>query len=149
MKDEHFIKLEQMYLGGKATINDFYEGIDLKVFDGRTEMSLQVDPKYFHAASSLHGSVYFKLLDDAAFFAVNSVVRDVFVLTSTFQVNLLRPVTGGTLFSYGKVESATRNYFVGTAELRDERGRRVALGRGQFVKSKLPLSADLGYVLPG
>jgi acyl-coenzyme A thioesterase PaaI-like protein len=42
------------------------------------------------------GSVYFKMLDDAAFFAVNSIVEDVFVYTVSLNVQLLRPVASGT-----------------------------------------------------
>ncbi len=46
-------------------------------------------------------SVYFKALDDAAFFAANSVVEDVFVLTTNFNIQLLRTVTEGTLIATG------------------------------------------------
>jgi hypothetical protein len=35
-----------------------------------------VRPDFFHAAHAVHGSVYFKALDDAAFFAVASLVQE-------------------------------------------------------------------------
>jgi acyl-coenzyme A thioesterase PaaI-like protein len=56
--------------------------------------------------------LYFKLLDDAAFFAVNSVVRDVFVLTVSFNIYLTRPVSAGELKASGRAAhgaSSSRN----------------------------------------
>lgn len=39
--------------------------------DGEAEVSIEVGRELFHASGAVHGSVYFKLLDDAAFFAVH------------------------------------------------------------------------------
>ena len=36
----------------------------------------------FHAAGAGHGTIYFKMLDDAAFYAANSMVEEQFVLTT-------------------------------------------------------------------
>jgi acyl-coenzyme A thioesterase PaaI-like protein len=47
----------------------------------KTDSSGVVLPHH-HSIHAVHGSVYFKALDDAAFFAVNSLVEDVFVLTA-------------------------------------------------------------------
>ena len=55
-----------------------------------------VEEKHCHTAGSLHGSCYFKLLDDAAFFASQARVRDFFVLTSAFNTVFMRPVVPGT-----------------------------------------------------
>ncbi|MDH4298674.1 MAG: thioesterase, partial [Cyclobacteriaceae bacterium] len=59
----HFRKLERMYMDAVRTnINTaVYQGIHLKVDDERAEISLMTEPKFFHAANSLHGSVYFKM----------------------------------------------------------------------------------------
>jgi acyl-coenzyme A thioesterase PaaI-like protein len=64
---------------------------------------IPVRPEFFHAAHAVHGSVYFKALDDAAFFAVNSLVTDVFVLTASYNLYLTRPVTEGALRAVGRV----------------------------------------------
>jgi len=48
-----------------------YPGIHLSVYNERAEVFLLAEPKFFHPSNSLHGSVYFKMPDDAAFFAVN------------------------------------------------------------------------------
>lgn len=66
--EEHFRKLERMYHLSAPINKEIYNGIQLNVFNERAEITLKIEPKYFHAANSLHGSVYFKMLDDAAFF---------------------------------------------------------------------------------
>ncbi len=92
MSEEHHRKLEAMY--GAAPVNAPCEP-RLEVREGEATLVMEVRACHFHAAGSLHGSVYFKALDDAAFFAVNSLVEDVFVLTTSFTVYLLRPVRRG------------------------------------------------------
>ena len=141
--DEHFRKLERMY--ATAPINAFFAP-RLTVGEGRAEISIKVRPDFFHAAHAVHGSVYFKVLDDSAFFAVNSLVTDVFVLTVTYNVYLTRPVTGGTMTAMGRVVSRSKNLFIAEAEIVDERGRSVGRGSGSFMRSAIPLSPEVGYV---
>lgn len=140
----HFEKLEQMYL--QANVNTMiYDTTTCKITDGSAEIGLDVSEKYFHALGALHGSVYFKLLDDAAFFAVNSVVTDAFVLTTSFNINLTRPVTKGQLKAIGKLKFKSRDLFVAEATLYNEDGKEIAFGTGNFAKSKILLSEDIGY----
>jgi uncharacterized protein (TIGR00369 family) len=99
----------------------------------------------FHSARSLHGSVYFNALDDAAFFAVNSLLNDVFVLTVSFTIYLVRPVTAGVITAKGRVVHKSRSVMLAEAELHDQTGRQVARGSGSFMRSSIPLSAEIGY----
>ena len=81
MENTHYQKLVNMYL--TANVNtQIYDTTTCEISKGQSEITLLVSDKYFHALGAIHGSVYFKLLDDSAFFAVNSMVNDVFVLTS-------------------------------------------------------------------
>jgi uncharacterized protein (TIGR00369 family) len=132
-----------MYLTA-ATINDYFKP-SIGIGDGEAEIRIDVDPKFFHAAGAVHGSVYFKALDDAAFFAANSVVEDVFVLTTNFNIQLLRPVTEGTLIARGALVSETRSLLIADAELRDDRDRLVGRGTGSFMKSRIRLEDIPGY----
>lgn len=142
-REEHFRKLERMY--GRAPINEFFRPT-LKVADGWAEITLEAGEKMHHAAHAVHGSVYFKMLDDAAFFAANSVVRDAFVLTVEFNIHLLRPVTDGRLRSVGRLVHRSRRLYVAESELFDERERMIARGSGSFMPSRMALSAEMGYV---
>jgi uncharacterized protein (TIGR00369 family) len=126
-----------MYLA--APINEFFRP-KLWISEGEAEVAIEVGPRMHHTAGSAHGSVYFKLMDDAAFFAVNSLVDDVFVLTVSFNVYLLRPVVESALTSRGVVTSATRNLWIADAEIKDDRGRIVGRGSGSFVRSSIALA---------
>ncbi|MCK8523657.1 PaaI family thioesterase [Aquimarina sp. D1M17] len=141
---EHYHKLERMYL--KANINTgIFDTTTAKIGEGIAEIGLDITDKYFHALGAIHGSVYFKLLDDAAFFAVNSLVKDVFVLTTSFNINLIRPANQGTLKAVGKIKFRSKNLFVAESVLYNEQGKEIAFGTGNFAKSKIELSEKIGY----
>ncbi len=147
MNETHFRKLENMYL--QANFNTkIYHTTTAHFSEGVAEVSMEVSDKYFHALGAIHGSVYFRMLDDAAFFAVNSLVEDVFVLTVSFQVQLLRPVSQGRVRSVGRAKYTSKSLFIGEATMYNEEGKEVAYGNGHFMKSKVALSEEIGYKLP-
>ena len=139
---EHYTKLEHMYM--TAPINAFYSP-RIWISHGETVITIPVKREFFHAAYAVHGSVYFKLLDDAAFFAVNSLVEDFFVLTASFTTYLLRPISKGTMKATGKVVYAGMRSFIAESVVVDGEGREIAIGNGNFVVSKIKLAADMGY----
>ncbi len=61
--EEHHRKLERLYAA--APTNVYYRPI-ISVGAGVAEIQIDVRADFFHAAAAVHGSVYFKLLDDAA-----------------------------------------------------------------------------------
>jgi uncharacterized protein (TIGR00369 family) len=99
-----------------------------------------------HGAAAVHGSLYFRLLDDAAFFAANSRVPDFFVLTLTFDVAFFRPVTEGGMVAHGRVRHESGRIIHAESELTDGAGVVYATGRGTFVKSALELRTVPGYM---
>ena len=139
---EHYRRLERTYL--TAPINHYFRP-RIEVGDGTAEIAIDVRPDLHHAAAAVHGAVYFKALDDAAFFAVNSVVQDVFVLTASFNLYLLRSIADGLLVARGRLVHRTRRTFVGESELTDGEGRLLARGSGSFVRSRIPLDERIGY----
>jgi uncharacterized protein (TIGR00369 family) len=141
--EEHFRKLERMFHG--APINRYFQPT-IRVSSGTTEIDIPLRPDFFHAAHAVHGAVYFKALDDAAFFAVASVVPEVFVLTTSFNISLTRPATEGTLRASGRIVHRSRSLYLADAELRDGQQRLVARGSGSFVRSAIALTPDVGYV---
>lgn len=144
MNPEHYNKLERMYL--QANINTaLYDTTKVKISDEIAQIELEISEQYFHALGAIHGSVYFKLLDDAAFFAVNSIVTDVFVLTTSFNINLVKPVNKGIITAIGKVKFKSKNLFVAESILYNEDGKEIAFGTGNFAKSKTALSEKIGY----
>ncbi len=144
MTQAHFDKLRRMYLAANFN-TQIYDTTECKIELEKAEISMEISEKYFHALGAIHGKVYFKMLDDAAFFAVNSIVEDVFVLTTSFNLNLLRPANQGKLIAKGQVKFKSRNLFVAESTLYNEAGKEIAFGTGNFAKSKIQLSEEIGY----
>jgi uncharacterized protein (TIGR00369 family) len=107
-RKNHYRALEGMYLS--APINEPLD-IQVAIDDGHCEILLETTPQMWHAALAVHGSVFFKLLDDAAFFAAASKIPDAFVLTASFHLEFLRPLVEGQVRAVGdqgRKESAFR-----------------------------------------
>ena len=139
---EHYRRLERMYL--LARVNEFYEPT-IRIGDATTKITMQVKSEFFHVAGAVHGSVYFKGLDDAAFFAASSLVSDVFLLTSSFNIFLTRPIASGSMTATGHVLHRSARLFVAEAKMVDDDGRLLGHGSGTFMRSNIALSPELDY----
>ncbi len=62
MPEQHYRLLENMYHG--APTNRYYSP-RLTVSHGAAEVRVAVKPDFLHSGHAVHGSVYFKCLDDA------------------------------------------------------------------------------------
>jgi len=139
---EHFQQLENMYHG--AQCNAYYSPV-LKIGNGQSELSIEVKEKYFHAGNAVHGSVYFKMIDDACYFAANSLEKKVFLLTSNLNAYITRPIVSGVMRAMGKVVHRGRSQIIAEAIIYDSDGMQVARGTGLLVKSSNELNEKLGY----
>ncbi|MFQ3319936.1 MAG: hypothetical protein ACI8UR_001635 [Natronomonas sp.] len=140
---EHFRKLERMYHASPC--NDAIDPtLDIKD-QGQAELRIAVDESDHHAAGAVHGSYYFKALDDATFFAANSLVEDVFMLTTDFHLQLTRPVSEGELIATAEVVNDHPKQLIADGVLHDSEGNQLARGTGTFSKSSVELTAEVGY----
>jgi len=73
----------------------------------------------------VHGSVYFKMLDDAAYFAANTIEQDNFALTFEFTTYLTRPISDLHMKSVGKVISKTRTQIIAESVVYDGPGQEI------------------------
>lgn len=143
-QEAHYKKLERMYL--HSNINtQVYPSTTATISHERAEIRMTLHPRYFHALGAAHGAVYFKLLDDAAFFSVLSVITDFFVLTASFNIQLIRPVSTGSIKAIGTLLFQSKTLFVADATLYNERGKEIAFGTGNFIKTKIALTPEIGY----
>ncbi|MDX3909216.1 MAG: PaaI family thioesterase [Sphingobium sp.] len=139
----HFRALEQLYRS--APINQLFRSELTIVGPGQSRIDFDVDATSYHAAGAVHGTVYFKMLDDAAFYAANSLVSDRFLLTTNFNLLFTRPIHSGTLRAEGRWISGRRRVYVAEASLIDADGEEVGRGTGTFMRSQFPLSSLPGY----
>jgi uncharacterized protein (TIGR00369 family) len=138
---DHFRALERMYVG--APINQFFRP-SIHIEDGSAEVRMIVRPDMHHAAHAAHGAVYFKVLDDAAFFSVQSLVTETFVLTVSFSFYLLAPVVDGEMLASGRVVHQSKRLFIAESAI-DVGGKIVARGSGSFMRSTVRLEEKIGY----
>ncbi|MFT6733882.1 MAG: hypothetical protein ACJAS9_002076 [Polaribacter sp.] len=82
---------------------------------------MDVKKEFFHGAKAVHGSVYFKLLDDSTFFVANSLETEFFVLTTSFTTYLTRPISNGKMKAIGKVANKNRSQFIAEPIVYDDK----------------------------
>jgi uncharacterized protein (TIGR00369 family) len=139
----HFRALESLYVA--APVNRLFPSRLTITAPGEAEIRFDIRSDYFHAAGATHGTAYFKMLDDAAFYAANSLVSDRFLLTTAFNLLFTRPLRAGPVTAYGRWISGRKRVFVADARLVDGDGEEVARGTGTFMRSSFALSSLPGY----
>ncbi|HYZ47742.1 MAG TPA: PaaI family thioesterase [Sphingomonas sp.] len=144
--EAHFRALESLYAA--APINKLFRSRLEIVEEGFARIMFDVDAQLHHAAGAMHGTAYFKMLDDAAFYATNSLVTDRFLLTTAFNLLFTRPIVEGPVVAEGRWVSGRRRVFVADARLIGPDGEEAARGTGTFMRSRIPLSSLKGYAFP-
>jgi uncharacterized protein (TIGR00369 family) len=140
----HHRALESLY--ASAPINRLFDSRLEIAGQGLATIRFRVDEGLHHAAGAAHGTIYFKMLDDAAFYAANSLVSDRFLLTTAFNLHFTKPVRNGAVVAEGRWVSGKRRVFIAEARLVDEEGEEIGRGTGTFLRSHIPLSSLPGYV---
>ncbi len=139
----HHRALERLYAA--APVNSLFASRLTIAGEGVSRIAFDVTETVFHAAGAAHGTLYFKMLDDAAFYAANTLVTDRFLLTTSFNLHFSKPVRGGTVVAEGRWVSGRRRVFVAESRLVDAEGEEIGRGTGTFMKSRIPLSSLAGY----
>jgi acyl-coenzyme A thioesterase PaaI-like protein len=139
----HFRALESLYAA--APINRLFESALEIPESGTARIHFTIGPRYYHAGGAAHGTSYFKMLDDAAFYACNSLVTDRFLLTTAFNLLFTKPLKEGPVIAEGRWISGQRRVFIGEARLIDADGEEAARGTGTFMRSSIPLAGLPGY----
>lgn len=142
--DAHFRGLESLYRS--APINAVFESTLEIQEPGRSRISFSVEERLFHAAGAAHGTLYFKFLDDSAFYAANSLISDRFLLTTAFNLHFTRPMRDGQAVAEGRWISGRRRVLIAESRIVDSSGEECARGTGTFLRSRIPLSSLAGYV---
>jgi uncharacterized protein (TIGR00369 family) len=139
----HFRALESLYR--HAAINRLFDSEIEIAGPGFARIRFEVGPSTDHAAGAAHGTLYFKMMDDAAFYACNSMVSDRFLLTTAFNLVFTRPLKAGPVIAEGRWVGGKRRVFIGEARLVLPDGEEAARGTGTFMRSHIPLSSLAGY----
>ncbi|MFN3916389.1 MAG: PaaI family thioesterase [Flavobacteriales bacterium] len=133
----HYELLSRLYINAPVNIP---LNPSISIEEGQCTIEMETGINFHHAAGGTHGAILFKLLDDAAFFAANSVQKEFFLLTLNFNINYVRPAINGRLTAKGKLKTVTKQYLTAEAEVFNHQGKLCAFGSGTFAVSKLMLS---------
>ena len=144
----HWRALERLYRA--APINAMFPS-RLEITEaGAALIRFTIDEGCYHAAGAAHGTIYFKMLDDAAFYAANTLVSDRFLLTTSFNLHFSKPVRVGEVVAEGRWVSGRRRVLVAESRLLDADGEEIGRGTGTFMRSRISLSGLPGYAaVPG
>ena len=142
----HYRALEELY--ASAPINRLFASRLEILGEGHARIRFTVDRQTHHAAGAAHGTIYFKMLDDAAFYAANAMVSDRFLLTTAFNLHFTKPVRAGDVIAEGRWISGRRRVFIAESHLVDAEGEEIGRGTGTFMRSNIALSGLAGYRPP-
>ncbi len=139
----HWRALESLY--ASAPVNRLFDSELTVTGEGAARIAFTVDESCFHAAGAAHGTIYFKMLDDAAFYAANTLVTDRFLLTTAFNLHFTKPVRAGRVVAEGRWVSGRKRVLVAESRLVDAEGEEIGRGTGTFMRSRIALSGLSGY----
>lgn len=142
MNNKHYRALEKMYLLGPINA---ISSPNIEVLDRKAIISIEVKPEYFHALGSIHGAIYFKLLDDSAAFAVASINDKHPMVTANFTTKIKKPVNKGRVKAVGKVVKIEGEKIFAESVMYDEEGNEIATGDGLFLPAKIKLAEVQAY----
>ena len=142
-EDAHFRRLEALYRS--APVNDLFESQLAIPAAGHSAIEFTIGEGSFHAAGAAHGTLYFKMLDDAAFYAANSLISDRFLLTTAFNLHFTKPMRHGSARAEGRWISGRRRVLIAEARIIDAEGEECARGTGTFLRSHIALTSLAGY----
>ena len=142
----HYRALESLY--ASAPVNALFSSRLEILAEGHSRIRFEVDERFHHAAEAAHGTIYFKMLDDAAFYAANSMISDRFLLTTAFNLLFTKPIRAGEVMAEGRWVSGRRRVFIADARLIDADGDEIGRGTGTFMRSHIPLASLPGYRAP-
>ncbi len=140
-REQHLQYLKQMYRA--APINEFYRPT-MELAQGRSTIAIETNDSMYHTFGFVHGSVYFKMLDDAAYFAAHTLEKEYFLLTADFRTDFIRPFQSGSIVCEGSVEHVGRKDILARAVLRAN-DKVLATGTGRFSRSNWTLKGQGFY----
>ena len=138
----HLEKLENMYLSDPVN-KEFNPGVT--ILEGEAEIHIPVRKKVSNADGSIIGCICYKLMEDAAILAVNSIVNDVQVSASNFNVYLSNTAASRELTARAKFMGNSGNQILVETVVLDDNRNEIARGNGAFIKSSTELNQLDGY----
>lgn len=142
MEKDHFTKLKNLYYA--APINDQLKP-KISIIEKSAIIEQIIDQSHCHAGGFAHGSVIFKLLDDAAYFAAATSQPTFFLVTASYEIKFKNPAPIGRYKAIGELTDSSGRILKARSKVVDDKDQVIAKGTGLFIPTKQPLSDLAGY----
>jgi len=130
---KHYDGLEKMHL--KSPINDLIKS-KINISQGKAQVNFKNSIAMRDALGNIHNAYIFMGLEEAAFFAANSLIEDVLVSNKSFELIFSKPTKSVELIAKGKFEEKSMGNYIISAELYDQDEKLIAKAKGIFRRSK-------------
>ena len=112
-----------------------HKGLNLNVTmsQGVATVEMTVSPEICNLVGILHGNYYFKIMDDACFFAALSLNKHEFVATANFNIHYFSPASKGQLIASAQVVHARGTKYVCECTIVDKEQKKYGCGSGLFI----------------
>ncbi len=144
LREAHYEKLERMYLD--AACNQLYDA-GIRVFEGNADIVIPARAALLDALGTVHDSVCYHAMSDAAQYAVASMIQETAVVAVHFTTTLSRSVAAGALVARGRFVGLSGEHYLAEAVLTDPEGVEIGHGSGAFKASEIALADVPGYRL--
>jgi acyl-coenzyme A thioesterase PaaI-like protein len=139
--EAHLEKLAQLYLA--APYNSGHEpGIRISL--GEADIVVPIQEDYFNTAGVLSSTICFKAMNDAAIFAVSSLVVNSVALTMNFSISLTQTPASGDLLARGRFVGISGDQYLAESILTDSNGEEIGRGEGALEVRDVPSLAAAG-----
>lgn len=139
---DHFEALDRMFRS--ANFHKHFPPFSFHLERGYCRIESSVDDRYHHAAEAMHGAFYFKLLDEAGYFAAMSEEQEKFLLTRNLNIRFLRPVESGELIAIGRLKHFDGKIYYAEAELL-HKGKQIASAELELARGPVSLNEVEAY----
>ncbi|RAP30762.1 thioesterase [Candidatus Marinamargulisbacteria bacterium SCGC AG-343-D04] len=122
--------------------HEMHRNLDLRLEmnDGKSTLSCVISNTILNLVGIVHGAIYFKLMDDACFFAALSIENSHFVATADFNIHYIKPASKGRLTAYAHIVNHRKNRYLCACDIKNDAGELCAHGTGTFVEPKTKYS---------
>lgn len=112
----------------------------MTISNGTADLTMSLGTEYEQALGSVHGMIFFKVVDETAFYAAQSLVPDVWLTTASVHMNITGPLSSGsTVAAHAQVLHQTRSSFIVESRVTNAAGDLVAQATVTMVRTKQPL----------
>lgn len=127
---ESMDNIRQIY--DSSPFNKFL-GIKLEKFEeGSVIYSLKITPSHLNVNQSVHGGVYFSILDSVMGATIRTVIKKP-IVTVNMSINYFAPVTNGeTMVASGKVIQRGNSIITAEGVIEDSNGKLLGKSIGTF-----------------